>query len=463
MLQTQVRSAELDRALPPIKRESRALRFILSQTLAIAWSATGIWISSPWIRQLESTLSLLHIGHMAALVTALLIVGGIAYVPGYMVSFMVFSLVFHSPPDFKVLYPTEPITILIAAHNEEESMHSTLEAIAKQDYRGPIKVIVIDNNSTDNTALKAIQSGVELGLDIQCIREPNPGKHNALNTALKFVDTELVITLDADTIVHDFAIRHLVCRMLSAPDRTCAVAGSLYVSNSKDSIWSRMQYWEYFLSIASIKWMQSIYQHVLVAQGAFSVYRTSVIKEVGGWPDAIGEDIVLTWKFFRRGFKVLFEPTAIAKTDVPVTLKHLIRQRIRWARGLIEALRYSKTSEQKSYYFKKYLISFDVLIPCVDIVLAFSYTLFLIPGTVLAIFGLHIIVGWTTLIMVPVSLVIYLLLFMKQHEVYTSMNVPYSKNILALMTYLVLFQTIMSPVAVYGYIQQWFNTKRVWK
>jgi biofilm PGA synthesis N-glycosyltransferase PgaC len=57
-----------------------------------------------------------------------------------------------------------------------------------------------------------------------------------------------------------------------------------------------MQEWDYFLGIASVKRMQGLYQGTLVAQGAFSLYRTQALRAAGGWPDAIGEDIVLTWR-----------------------------------------------------------------------------------------------------------------------------------------------------------------------
>ncbi|CAH2213818.1 glycosyltransferase [Tepidibacter aestuarii] len=60
---------------------------------------------------------------------------------------------------------------------------------------------------------------------------------------------------------------------------------------------------------------------------------------MGGWPDAIGEDIVLTWKFLSNNWKVYFEPLAVAFTEVPVVLKYFYRQRSRWARGMIEALK----------------------------------------------------------------------------------------------------------------------------
>ena len=73
-----------------------------------------------------------------------------------------------------------------------------------------------------------------------------------------------------------------------------AVAGSVLVRNSRDSLGTRMQEWDYFLGIASVKRMQGLYQGTLVAQGAFSLYRTEAVLAAGGWPDAIGEDIVLT-------------------------------------------------------------------------------------------------------------------------------------------------------------------------
>ena len=62
------------------------------------------------------------------------------------------------------------------------------------------------------------------------------------------------------------------------------------------------------------KRQQGLFQGTMVAQGAFSVYRTAALNEVGGWPDRIGEDIVLTWAMMRKGGRVGYERTAIAFT-----------------------------------------------------------------------------------------------------------------------------------------------------
>jgi poly-beta-1,6-N-acetyl-D-glucosamine synthase len=125
--------------------------------------------------------------------------------------------------------------------------------ISKQDYSGKIEVILIDNGSTDDTVKAAKQEAERLGLSIITFEETMAGKHHALNKGLNHVATNLVITLDADTLILKSSVRYLVSRMQSAPPDVCAVAGSMLVRNSRTSFWTRLQEWDYFIGIASIK------------------------------------------------------------------------------------------------------------------------------------------------------------------------------------------------------------------
>lgn len=69
--------------------------------------------------------------------------------------------------------------------------------------------------------------------------------------------------------------------------------------------------------------MQASYHCALVAQGALLVYRADDLKSVGGWPDAITEDIIVTWSLLaERG--LAHEPLALATTTVSWTLRALI-------------------------------------------------------------------------------------------------------------------------------------------
>lgn len=425
------------------------MKFVLSHLFALLWTGFSIFISIPWVNDLSK---------IATLPVALLIITGIAYIPGYMNAFLVVSLIFDRQPPFKDEYPSKDITILIAARNEAGNIENTLSYIAKQDYNGYVKVFVIDNGSSDDTSLVALSSAKKLDLDVTVISEENPGKFNALNTGLKYVTTDLVITLDADTMLHSSAVRYLVARIESATEDVCAVAGSVLVRNSRENIITKIQEWDYFLSIASIKRLQGLYQGTLVAQGAYSVYKTDCVREVGGWPDAIGEDIVLTWNLLKYNWKTYFEPLAVAFTSVPNTFRVFARQRSRWARGMIEALKTTKPWQQPQIYIE-YLTGINLIMPYLDL----SYTFFWLPGLILACFGIFWIVGPATLLVLPLTFISYSVLYVYQKHVFRKLNLRIRKNFSGFFLFMFCYQMIMSPVSVWGYAQEVFRLKRVWK
>jgi len=238
----------------------------------------------------------------------------------------------------------------------------------------------------------------------------------------------------------------------------CSVAGAILVRNSRDSLWTKIQEWDYFLAIASVKRLQGLYQQTLVSQGAFSLYKTGVVKAAGGWPDVIGEDIVLTWKFLHAGLKVFFEPTAVAFTMVPATFKQFAIQRSRWARGMIEGLKTVKPWEQPSVY-AKYLTGVNLMMPFVDV----AFTLFWIPGLVMACFGFYWIVGPLTLLVLPLTLLCYGSLYLYQKRVFRSLDLKVRQNNIGFVLFLLCYQMIMSPISVWGYVQELLQLKRVWR
>lgn len=205
---------------------------------------------------------LVEVVPVPALVVALL-----AFILGFTVAFLAVSLVLDRQPPFKVLHPKDAVTVLIAARNEEAGIGETLRYLAAQDYEGSVTVVLVDSGSTDATVKVARSVAKETGLRVRVISELTPGKCHALNRGLRSVRTNLVVTVDADTLLHRSALRLLVARLKSLPSVT-AVAGCVLVRNSRRNLWTRLQ--------------------------AFSMYRTKAVRSAGGWPDAIGEDIVLT-------------------------------------------------------------------------------------------------------------------------------------------------------------------------
>ncbi len=425
-------------------------KFSIALVVATLWLAASVWISWPWITGLAQ-----HV----TIVPALIIVSLLAFAPGFVVAFLVAGLAFDRQPSFKVASPREAVTVLIAARNEEAAIGDTVRSLSEQDYEGDLRVILIDNGSSDDTIGIARRAAQASALALEILEESSPGKSHALNRGLEHVTSNLVITVDADTLLQRSAIRLLVARMVSSPAEVCAVAGAVLVRNSRSTFWSRLQTWDYFLGIASVKRMQGLFQNTLVAQGAFSLYRSGAVREVGGWPDAIGEDIVLTWKMLNNGAKVFFEPLAVAFTSAPETLRVLARQRSRWARGMIEGLRTVPPWRHQNGY-ARVLTGFNLMIPLLDT----AYVLLWLPGLVLALFGVYWIVGPMTVAVLPVTLLVYGVLFHYQNQrVFKPLGLRVRKSALSLFLFVILYQAFMSAFSVLGYVQELTRRARRWK
>jgi biofilm PGA synthesis N-glycosyltransferase PgaC len=383
----------------------------------------------------------------------------IAFIPGGLVCFLVASLLFDRQPRLTVAHPTTGVTVLIAARNEAQNIGQTIAYLATQDCDGPCHVVLVDNGSSDDTIEVARVQAEAWGLPLTILEEPRRGKNNALNTGLHSVQTPLVITVDADTVLHRSAVRLLLARYESSPPDVVAVAGSVLVRNSREGFWARVQEWDYFLGIASVKRMQGLYQGTLVAQGAFSLYETEAVRLVGGWPDAIGEDIVLTWQLLRLNCRVLYEPLAVAFTSAPGRLRTFARQRSRWARGVIEGLRTVPPWKQPRPMARA-LTFVDMTIPFLDT----AYILCFLPGLILACFGIFWLVGPMTIAVLPLTALAYSVMFHRQwHHVFKPLGLRVRKNWSALVVFVFVYQFLMAMASVRGYLQELLGIRRQWK
>ena len=428
---------------------STGQKFAVACLVAAAWVGLSAWISLPWIGDLAR-----HV----TVVPAVVLVSLLAFVPGFLVAFLAAGALLDRQPTLVSASPTAPLTVLIAARNEAASICDTLRSLAAQDYAGDISVVLVDNGSTDETAVLARDAASNAGMVLTVLHESTPGKSHALNTGLATVRTPLVITLDADTLLQRSAIRLLVARLEASPPDVVAVAGDVMVRNSRNGLLARLQAWDYLLGIAAVKRIQGLFQGTLVAQGAFSLYRTDDVRAVEGWPDAIGEDIVLTWQLMRRG-RIYYEPLAVAFTSAPEPLRGLVRQRSRWARGMLEGLRTVPPWRQRRAMARA-MTSIDLVIPFLDVAYVFVW----LPGLVLACFGYFWFVGPMTVAVLPMTMFVYgLLLHFQRRRVLEPLGLVHRRNALAFVIFLVFYQALMSATSVYGYAQELFGRKRSWK
>jgi len=424
------------------------LKFVLALVFAMAWMGTSIWLSMPWFSDLSQV-----IGPFLAY----FFIFFIAIIPGFMNAFVAMALLLDKRPPVLEEQSYPPVTILVAAYNEANSIASTLSGIFLQDYPADIRIIVINDGSSDKTvdSVKALQSAhpnlelIDLG--------HNGGKASALNHGLAQCKTDIVITIDADSYILKDGVRHLVGRYLSDPINTKAVAGEILIRNSRENWITKAQEWDYFLGIATIKRIQSLFQGTLVAQGAFSLYDRKTVVELGGWPEMVGEDIVLTWRILSAGHRVGHAEDALAFTDCPNTLSKFIRQRRRWSRGLIEAFK-----DNPMILFKPRLstlyVWWNTLFPLMDI----AYTLGFIPGLILALFGIYWIVGPMTLSLLPMAFLLNWQMYLKGRAMFRSENLKVRANALGFIFYVFAYGLILQPACVYGYFSELFNARKTW-
>lgn len=424
-------------------------RFLISVGVSLAWAAFSLWLSLPWIRDLGETIT-------APL--AVLVVLGIAIIPGYLNMQLVTSILLDRPKALRFDHDFPAITLIVAAYNEERSIEETVRYALRSDYPGTLEVAVADDGSTDGTREIVRRLAAE-DARVRLVEASHGGKARALNTALERVATPLVATIDADTLLMPTSLKRGVARLLQSPSDTVAVAGSVLTRNSRDNLLTRMQEWDYFLAIASVKRQQALLQGTLVAQGAFSVYRTDALRAVGGWPDRIGEDIVLTWALIERGGRTTFEPSAIAFTEVPVRLRHFLRQRQRWARGMIEGLRDFGPQLVRKRRLLVHSILVNYLFPFLD----GMYSLAFLPGVVLALTGNFLIVGPMTIAVLPLNVLIAGSMLWRQRAVFRETNLRIRRNYAGFLCYMLLYAPIMSPVSFVGYLKELAGARRRWK
>ena len=442
--------------MPPVQRRYVPVRakFAVALSAGLLWLMASIRLGQPWVDAL---------GRETHPLFALFAISFIAYIPGFMNAFLVASLLLDRRPQRRRLVIHPGVTVLIAAYQEEAAIADTLKTIAAEGYPGPVEVLVLNDGSTDRTAQVAARAIGQLrfpaNTEVRLVDFPvNRGKAAVLNDGLAQASHELVVTIDGDSRLNRDALTAIVERLMSDPDSTQAVAGAVLVRNSRRNLLTKAQEWDYFLGIAAVKRMQSLYQGTLVAQGAFSIYRKKALLEVGGWPHTVGEDIVLSWALLSRGYRIGYAEDAIVWTNAPTELKQFARQRQRWARGLIEAL-----NEHQSLIFKPRLSQMFIWWNLLFLPLDLVYSLVFIPGILAALlFGIFWIAGPMTLAVLPFTAMWSLVMYRVQARMFVAQGLNVRRNFGGFLFYTLGYMFLLQPVSVWGYAVETAGLAKRW-
>jgi len=175
---------------------------------------------------------------------------------------------------------------------------------------------------------------------VQVFRKENSGKADALNYGIRRSRAPIVVCMDADSRLTPDALRYAV-RHFRDPN-VGAVAGNVKVIN-RHNIWTKLQALEYIEGLNIVRKAQAFFRTVNVVPGPIGIFRKAAIESTGGYDsDTFAEDFDMTVKMLAGGWKIHYEPKAVAFTEAPEELLDIIKQRYRWSRGILQAIRKQK-------------------------------------------------------------------------------------------------------------------------
>lgn len=272
-----------------------------------------------------------------------------------------------------------PVTILVPAHNEQNSICQSIYALLQLEYP-EYEIVVINDGSSDETLanlknefnLIEFPEAYRKRLDtqeitciyvsktyanIRIIDKLKGGKSDALNTGINISRFPLVCVVDADSILQRDSLKRVVQPFLF-DNRTVVSGGTVRIVNGSivdkghlinaatpTKILPLIQIVEYLRAFLFGRLGWAPLNAILIISGAFGVFHKETLISVGGYKtDTIGEDMELIVRIHRilrktkKDYRITFVPDPVCWTEAPEDFSSLANQRIRWQRGLCESL-----------------------------------------------------------------------------------------------------------------------------
>lgn len=247
-------------------------------------------------------------------------------------------------PEADAELPT--LTVVIPAYNEGPGVIKTIESIFASDYpKDRLRVVAVNDGSKDDTgaALDAAAARVELhGGRLEVVHLPkNRGKRGALYEAFKRATSDIIATVDSDSVIEPQTLRALVSPFVKDLD-VGGVAGKVLVLNRTRNVLTRMLHVRYLLGFDFVRAYQSQLDTVWCCPGAIQAYRRALVApHLDAWVDqrflgsrcTNGDDHAMTNLVLSLGKKTRYQATAVCWTIVPHTTMKLCKMYIRWGRS----------------------------------------------------------------------------------------------------------------------------------
>ncbi len=271
------------------------------------------------------------------------------------------------------------VSILIPCFNEAGIIKTSVNSMKTLDYQN-FEVVYVNDGSSDDT-FPLLHENLEL---VQCWKTPlnqlrhqkiesiyqsqlhpnifvvnkaNGGKADALNAGIEYSAKELVVTLDADTVLTESALKSINNKF--ADEEVVAAGGMVHVLQTKtqnplnkltlsnSNLLLGVQMLDFLKAFYVTKISLARFQGLAIISGAFGIFKKDLLVKVGGYRSSVGEDIDITLKIQRyiskkkndmKNKKIVLITDAISYTELPETWRDLFKQRIRWQKGYVDCL-----------------------------------------------------------------------------------------------------------------------------
>lgn len=400
-----------------------------------------------------------------------------------------------SKPDQKIRkdLPQQKMTILVPAYNEALVLKSCLAGFRNLNYEN-YQLIIINDGSIDNSIdlLKELLGLVECELPsmnklvyehvkmtycsniyphINVIDKMNGGKADALNAGADHSSGDIIITLDADSILQKNSLIHINEAMQDP--LVIATGGMVHVGQMykkgkpkfKGLGLIKYQLSDYMMSFYVKRLVQSKFGLMSVVSGAFGAFRSYAMFEVGGYKKTIGEDMEITLNFQKlihqkyKSSKMLFVPKAQCYTEVPGDFKNLSKQRVRWQKGFLDSLRiYNKQSIRTLGSRLVLFLVIDALLPgAVGIITTFLLIISIFTGNLVGL----------TLVLLIMTAILQISLRLTSYRIATRYGhryslIDYGKIIIFSISEYPTYRMLDTYYFLYGTIAYFFQKTHVW-
>ncbi len=267
------------------------------------------------------------------------------------------------------------IVAVVPAHNEEAGIAKAIEGLWMQTTQ-PDVVLVVSDNSTDNTVGIANDMGAEVMETVDNAHKKAGALNQALSHILPLLDDEdFVLIQDADSILSSLFIQNAIQELTENPN--LGAVGGVFSGGPGGGFVGHLQRNEYARYARDVTRMNG---KCLVVTGTAAIFRVKTLREVssarlsgtlpagdgqGGVYDTtvLTEDNEISFALMHLGYEIKSPPECALETEVMTSWRELWNQRLRWKRGAMEnCVQYGFTRITAAYWGRQALTFLGIIV-----------------------------------------------------------------------------------------------------